>query len=107
LSNMRKTIAKRLSESMFGSPHYYVTVEIDMDAAVDLREQIQRLEEGKGSFTHPLWKGGAKALPRFPMGNRPGGGEKIATHADVNIGIAVAIPDGLITPVVRNADRKS
>jgi len=107
LSNMRKTIAKRLSESMFGSPHYYVTVEIDMDAAVDLREQIQRLEERKVSFNDLVVKACAKALTRFPMVNASWGGDKIATHADVNIGIAVAIPDGLITPVVRNADRKS
>jgi len=107
LSNMRKTIAKRLSESKFGAPHYYVTVEIDMDAAVDLREQIQRLEEGKVSFNDLVVKACAKALTRFPMVNASWGGDKIATHADVNIGIAVAIPDGLITPVVRNADRKS
>jgi pyruvate dehydrogenase E2 component (dihydrolipoyllysine-residue acetyltransferase) len=107
LSNMRKTIAKRLSESKFTSPHYYVTVEIDMDAAVDLREQIQRLEEGKVSFNDLVVKACARALTRFPMVNASWGGDKIATHAEVHIGIAVAIPDGLITPVVRNADRKS
>jgi pyruvate dehydrogenase E2 component (dihydrolipoamide acetyltransferase) len=107
LSNMRKTIAKRLSESKFTSPHYYVTVEIDMDGAVDLRDQIQRLEEGKVSFNDLVVKACARALTRFPMVNASWGGEKIVTHADVNIGIAVAIPDGLITPVVRNADRKS
>jgi pyruvate dehydrogenase E2 component (dihydrolipoamide acetyltransferase) len=107
LSNMRKTIAKRLSESKFTSPHYYVTVEIDMDAAVDLRDQIQRLEEGKVSFNDLVVKACARALTRFPMVNASWGGDKIVTHADVNIGIAVAIPDGLITPVVRNADRKS
>jgi pyruvate dehydrogenase E2 component (dihydrolipoamide acetyltransferase) len=78
-----------------------------MDAAVDLREQIQRLEEGKVSFNDLVVKACAKALTRFPMVNASWGGDKIATHADVNIGIAVAIPDGLITPVVRNADRKS
>ncbi len=107
LSNMRKTIAKRLSESMFTSPHYYVTVEIDMDAAVDLRDQIQRLEEGKVSFNDLVVKACARALTRFPLVNASWGGDKIVTHAEVNIGIAVAIPDGLITPVVRNADRKS
>jgi pyruvate dehydrogenase E2 component (dihydrolipoamide acetyltransferase) len=107
LSNMRKTIAKRLSESMFTSPHYYVTVEIDMDAAVDLRDQIQRLEEGKVSFNDLVVKACARALTRFPMVNASWGGDKIVTHAEVNIGIAVAIPDGLITPVVRNADQKS
>jgi pyruvate dehydrogenase E2 component (dihydrolipoamide acetyltransferase) len=107
LSNMRKTIAKRLSESMFTSPHYYVTVEIDMDAAVDLRDQIQRLEEGKVSFNDLVVKACARALTRFPLVNASWGGDKIVTHAEVHIGIAVAIPDGLITPVVRNADRKS
>jgi pyruvate dehydrogenase E2 component (dihydrolipoamide acetyltransferase) len=107
LSGMRKTIAKRLSESMFTSPHYYVTVEIDMDAAVDLRDQIQRLEEGKVSFNDLVVKACARALTRFPMVNASWGGDKIVTHAEVNVGIAVAIPDGLITPVVRNADQKS
>src|SRR5260221_355864 len=107
LSNMRKTIAKRLSESMFTSPHYYVTVEVDMDAAVDLRDQIQRLEEGKVSFNDLVVKACARALTRFPLVNASWGGDKIVTHAEVNVGIAVAIPDGLITPLVRNADPKA
>jgi pyruvate dehydrogenase E2 component (dihydrolipoamide acetyltransferase) len=107
LSNMRKTIAKRLVESKFSAPHYYVTVEIDMDAAVDLREQLQRLEEAKISFNDLVVKACAKALKSFPMVNASWGGDKIVTHADVNIGIAVALPDGLITPVVRSADQKS
>jgi len=107
LSSMRKTIAKRLSESAFTAPHYYVTVEIDMDAAVDLREQIQRLEEAKVSYNDLVVKACAKALTRFPMVNASWGGDKIVTHAEVNVGIAVAMPDGLITPVVRDADRKS
>ncbi|HEY8147979.1 MAG TPA: dihydrolipoamide acetyltransferase family protein, partial [Vicinamibacteria bacterium] len=107
LSNMRKTIAKRLSESKFTAPHYYVTVEIDMDAAVDLRDQIQRLEEGKVSFNDLVVKACARALTRFPLVNASWGGDKIVTHAEVNVGVAVAIPDGLITPVVRNADQKS
>jgi pyruvate dehydrogenase E2 component (dihydrolipoamide acetyltransferase) len=107
LSSMRKTIAKRLAESKFTAPHYYVTVEIDMDAAVDLRDQMQRLEEGKISFNDLVVKACARALTRFPMVNASWGGDKIVTHAEVNVGIAVALPDGLITPVVRNADRKS
>jgi pyruvate dehydrogenase E2 component (dihydrolipoamide acetyltransferase) len=107
LSNMRKTIAKRLVESKFSAPHYYVTVEIDMDAAVDLREQLQRLEEAKVSFNDLVVKACAKALKSFPMVNASWGGDKIVTHADVSVGIAVALPDGLITPVVRNADGKS
>jgi pyruvate dehydrogenase E2 component (dihydrolipoamide acetyltransferase) len=107
LSNMRKTIAKRLSESKFTAPHYYVTVEIDMAAAVDLREQLQRLEEAKVSFNDLVVKACATGLTRFPLVNASWAGDKIVTHAEVNIGIAVALPDGLITPVVRNADRKS
>jgi len=107
LSNMRKTIARRLAESKFSAPHYYVTVEIDMDAAVDLREQIQRLEEAKVSFNDLVVKACAKALTGFPLVNASWAQDKIVTHAEVNVGIAVALPDGLITPVVRNADRKS
>jgi pyruvate dehydrogenase E2 component (dihydrolipoamide acetyltransferase) len=104
---MRKTIARRLSESLFTAPHFYVTVEVDMDAAVSLREQIQKAEEVKVSFNDLIVKACAKALTRFPMVNASWQGDKITTHAEVSIGIAVSIPDGLITPVVRNADRKS
>ena len=107
LSNMRKTIAKRLSESMFTAPHFYVSMEIAMDAAVDLREQIQRLEEVKVSYNDLVVKACAKALTRFPMVNASWMGDRISTHADVHIGVAVAVSDGLIVPVVRNADRKS
>jgi pyruvate dehydrogenase E2 component (dihydrolipoamide acetyltransferase) len=107
LSNMRKTIAKRLVESKFSAPHYYVTIEIDMDAAVDLRDQLQRLEEAKVSFNDLVVKACAKALKSFPMVNASWGEDKIVTHADVNVGIAVALPDGLITPVVRSADGKT
>ena len=78
---MRKTIAKRLVESKFTAPHFYVTVEIDMDAAVDLREQLQRLEEAKVSFNDLVVKACAKALTRFPMVNASWGGDKIVTHA--------------------------
>jgi len=107
LSNMRKTIARRLSESMFTSPHFYVTVEIDMDAAVALREQLLQGENVKVSFNDLVVKACAKALTRFPMVNASWAGDKITTHGDVHVGVAVAIPDGLITPVVRNADRKA
>jgi pyruvate dehydrogenase E2 component (dihydrolipoamide acetyltransferase) len=107
VSSMRRTIAKRLAESKFTAPHYYVTVEIDMDAAVDLREQIQRVEGAKISFNDLVVKACAKALTRFPMVNASWGGEKILTHAEVHVGVAVALSEGLITPVVRNADRKS
>jgi len=106
LSGMRRTIAKRLSESAFSAPHFYVTVEIDMDAAVSLREQLLRVEEVKLSFNDLVVKACAKALTRFPTVNASWTGEAIQTHAQVHVGVAVSIPDGLITPVVKNADRK-
>jgi len=106
VSNIRRVIAKRLSESAFTAPHFYVTVEIDMDAAVSLREQLIRAEEIKLSYNDLVVKACAKALARFPTVNASWTGETIQTHADVHVGIAVSIPDGLITPVVRNADRK-
>ncbi len=107
LSNMRKTIAKRLSESKFTAPHFYVTMDIAMDAAVALREQLLRGENQKVSFNDLVVKACAKALTRFAGVNASWGGDKIVTHGAVHIGVAVAIPDGLIVPVVRNADRKS
>ncbi|HWX25520.1 MAG TPA: pyruvate dehydrogenase complex dihydrolipoamide acetyltransferase [Vicinamibacteria bacterium] len=107
LSSMRKTIARRLSESLFTAPHFYVTVEIDMDPAVALRDQLQKGEDTKISFTDLIVKACAKALKRFPGVNASWGGETIRTHGEVHVGVAVSIPDGLITPVVRNADRKS
>ena len=106
VSNIRRVIAKRLSESAFTAPQFYVTVEIDMDAAVSLREQLIRAEEIKLSYNDLVVKACAKALARFPTVNASWTGETIQTHAEVHVGIAVSIPDGLITPVVRNADRK-
>jgi pyruvate dehydrogenase E2 component (dihydrolipoamide acetyltransferase) len=106
VSSMRRTIAKRLAESKFTAPHYYVTVEIDIRAAVDLREQLLRGENTKISFNDLVVKACAKALTRFPMVNASWAGDRIVTFGQVHVGIAVAIPDGLITPIVRNADRK-
>jgi len=104
---MRRTIAKRLSESKFTAPHFYVTVEIDMDAAVGLREQLLRGENVKVSFNDLVVKACARALTRFPTVNASWAVDKIVTHAEVHVGVAVAVPDGLIVPVVRNADRKA
>jgi len=103
---MRRTIAKRLSESAFTAPHFFVTVEIDMDAAVSLREQLQRAEDVKVSFNDLVLKACARALTRFPTVNASWTGEAIQTHAEVHVGVAVSLAEGLITPVVRNADRK-
>jgi pyruvate dehydrogenase E2 component (dihydrolipoamide acetyltransferase) len=107
LSGMRRTIARRLSESKFSAPHYYVTMEIDMDAAVAFREQLVRGENIKVSFNDLVLKACAEALTRFPMVNASWGGDKIVTHGEVHLGVAVTLPDGLLTPVVRDADRKS
>jgi pyruvate dehydrogenase E2 component (dihydrolipoamide acetyltransferase) len=105
LSNMRRTIARRLAESKFSAPHFYVTVEIDMDRAVALREQLREAEV-KLSYNDFVVRACALALRAFPLVNASWAGEKIVTHADVNVGVAVALPDGLMTPVVRQADRK-
>ncbi len=106
LTSMRRTIAKRLAESLYTAPHFYVTVEIDMDAAVSLREQLLRAEDVKVSYNDLVLKACAKALTRFPTVNASWTGEAIQTHAEVHLGVAVSLAEGLITPVVRNADRK-
>jgi pyruvate dehydrogenase E2 component (dihydrolipoamide acetyltransferase) len=105
LSNMRRTIARRLAESKFSAPHFYVTVEIPMDAAALLREQL-KLAEAKVSYNDMIVKACGLALARFPLVNASWGEDRILTHASVDVGVAVAIPDGLIVPVVRGADRK-
>jgi pyruvate dehydrogenase E2 component (dihydrolipoamide acetyltransferase) len=108
---MRKTIARRLSESMFGSPHFYVTVDVDMDRAVDLRAQLKEAGE-KISVNDLVVRACALALRAVPQVNASwapaadGSAEAIVLHGDVHVGIAVALPDGLITPVVQFADQK-
>ena len=111
LSSMRKTIARRLSESMFSSPHFYVTVDVDMDRAVDLRTQMKEAGE-KVSINDFIVRACALALRAVPQVNASwapapdGSPEAIVLNGDVHIGIAVALPDGLITPVVQFADQK-
>jgi pyruvate dehydrogenase E2 component (dihydrolipoamide acetyltransferase) len=106
-SNVRRTIARRLSESKFQAPHFYVTVEIAMDDAVSLREQLIRAEGVKISFNDLVVKACARALESFPTVNASWTDDRIVTHAGVHVGVAVAIPDGLITPVVFDANQKS
>jgi pyruvate dehydrogenase E2 component (dihydrolipoamide acetyltransferase) len=107
LSNMRRTIARRLSESLFTAPHFYVTVEIDMGPAVAVRQQLVETDGIKVSFNDLVVKACARALTRFPMVNASWTADAIVTHKEVHIGIAVALPEGLITPVVRHADQKT
>jgi pyruvate dehydrogenase E2 component (dihydrolipoamide acetyltransferase) len=107
LSSMRRTIARRLTESVQTSPHFYVTVEIDMEPAAAVREQLLAAGNTKISYNDLVLKACAKALVQYTAVNASWGAESIRVHGDVHLGVAVSIPDGLITPVVRNADRKS
>jgi pyruvate dehydrogenase E2 component (dihydrolipoamide acetyltransferase) len=107
LSGLRKAIARRLSESYTTAPHFFVTMDVDMDAAVALRGQLERGQGIKVSFNDLILKACAKGLQAFPMVNASWTDQAIVTHGEIHVGVAVALPDGLITPVVRHADRKS
>lgn len=108
-SSTRKTIARRLSESKRDVPHYYLTVDLDVDALHTAREQLNQALAGaaKVSFNDLVIKGSALALRAVPECNASWGGDVIHFHQVVDISVAVAVPDGLITPVVRDADKKS
>ncbi len=107
VSQMRKTIARRLSESKFTSPHFYVTVDIDMEAAMEARKGINEISDVKISFNDIIVKACSVALRRHPSINSSWMEDVIRQHGDVNIAIAVAVEDGLMTPVIRHADKKS
>lgn len=107
LSQMRKAIAKRLVQSIGPVPHFFLTTEIDMGAVLDFRKSLNaRLSEGKVGVNDLLIKVAAEALARHPEINASFEGDAIRRHGSVDIGIAVAVTDGLITPVLRDADRK-
>jgi pyruvate dehydrogenase E2 component (dihydrolipoamide acetyltransferase) len=107
VSQMRKTIARRLSESLFTAPHFYLTMTIDMDAAVAARTKINEVAPVKISFNDMVLKATALALKQHPKVNSSWLGDKIRYNHHVNIGVAVAVEDGLLVPVVRFADTKS
>jgi len=106
ISQMRKTIARRLAESKFTSPHFYLTIEINMDATIQARKSINEDPNVKISYNDIVVKAAAAALRKHPNINASWLGDKIAIHQDINIGVAVAVPDGLVVPVVKNADIK-
>jgi pyruvate dehydrogenase E2 component (dihydrolipoamide acetyltransferase) len=115
VSQIRKVIAKRLGESKFSAPHFYLTMEINMDNAMEARTQMNEVSEVKISFNDMIVKAAAMALRKHPAVNsswmpaRAGsdGGDVIRQYNHINIGIAVAIDEGLIVPVVRFADQKT
>jgi pyruvate dehydrogenase E2 component (dihydrolipoamide acetyltransferase) len=107
LSLMRKTIARRLLESKTTIPHFYLTAEVDMDAAMEFREQGSLVHGAKMSVNDLVLKASALALRKIPEANASFGEDAILQHARVDIGMAVAIEDGLVTPVIRDADKKT
>ena len=106
-SQMRKVIAKRLGESKFSAPHYYLTVEVDMDNAMASRSQINSLPDTKVSFNDLVLKASAMALKKHPQVNTTWQGDTTRFNSHVHMGVAVAVPDGLVVPVVRFADQQS
>jgi pyruvate dehydrogenase E2 component (dihydrolipoamide acetyltransferase) len=107
VSQMRKVIAKRLAESKFTAPHFYITMSIDMDKAVESRARMNEVSPVKISFNDIVLKAVAISLKQHPAVNSSWLGDKIRINHHVNIGVAVAIEDGLLVPVVRFADLKS
>ncbi|MFN0290669.1 2-oxo acid dehydrogenase subunit E2 [Pedobacter helvus] len=107
VSQMRKVIAKRLGESLFTAPHFYLTISIDMDNAMAARTQINTVAPVKVSFNDIVIKAVAVALKKHPAVNSSWGGDKIRFNEHTNIGVAMAVEDGLLVPVVRFADGKS
>ncbi|HET6254303.1 MAG TPA: pyruvate dehydrogenase complex dihydrolipoamide acetyltransferase [Puia sp.] len=107
VSQMRKVIAKRLAESKFTAPHFYVTMTVDMDKVIESRGRMNEVSPVKISFNDIVLKAVAVALKQHPAINSSWLGDKIRINHHVNIGVAVAIEDGLLVPVVRFADTKS
>lgn len=107
VSQMRKVIAKRLGESKFSAPHFYLTMEIVMDNAMQARAQMNEVSEVKISFNDMVVKACAMALRKHPAVNSSWMGDFVRTYQHIHVGVAVAIEDGLIVPVIRFADQKT
>ena len=106
-SQMRKTIARRLSESKFTAPHYYLTIELDMDNAIASRNMINGLPDTKVSFNDMVIKASAMALKKHPQVNSQWRDDAMVINHHVNIGVAVAVEDGLMVPVLKFTDQMS
>jgi pyruvate dehydrogenase E2 component (dihydrolipoamide acetyltransferase) len=107
VSQMRKTIARRLSESKFTAPHFYLSVEIDMERAIVVREQLNQNSDVRISYNDLVIRSVASALKKHAVINASWLGDRIRYNHDVHIGVAVAVEDGLLVPVIKNADRKT
>jgi pyruvate dehydrogenase E2 component (dihydrolipoamide acetyltransferase) len=105
-TSMRKTIARRLGESLFTAPHFFLTMEINMDNAMASRTHLNEVSPVKISFQDMLIKACALALRKHPAVNSSWMGDFIRTYQHVHIGSAIALPDGLIVPVIRHPDQK-
>jgi pyruvate dehydrogenase E2 component (dihydrolipoamide acetyltransferase) len=111
LSRMRQVIAQRMAESKRTAPHFYISMDIDMTEAVRVREGLRKLAEEQEalsfSYNDLIVKAIAGALREYPQLNASFGGDGLVLHRDIHVGVAVALDEGLIVPVVRNADKKS
>jgi len=107
VSQMRKIIAKRLAESKFTSPHFYLTMEIDMDNAIEARKSMNEVSPVKISFNDLVLKATAAAIRQNPKVNSAWMDDKIRFNKHIHIGVAVAVDDGLLVPVIRFADSKT
>lgn len=107
VSQMRKVIAKRLAESKFGAPHFYLTMEINMDKSIEARRSMNEISPVKISFNDMVIKASAAALRRHPKVNSSWLGDKIRYNDHIHIGMAVAVEEGLLVPVIRFADSLS
>lgn len=106
-SQMRKVIARRLAESKFSAPHYYLMLDINMDNAIAARKEINALPDTKVSFNDMVVKACAMALKKHPQVNSQWFEDKMRINHHVNIGVAVAVEDGLVVPVVTGTNHKS
>lgn len=106
VSQMRKTIAKRLAESKYSSPHYYETIDIDAKALFNARKKLNDAIDDKISFGNIILKACAMALRKYPQVNSSWKDDVILEHGDVSVAFAVAVEAGLVTPVIRNTDQK-
>ena len=107
VSQMRKTIAKRLAESKFTAPHFYLTMDIDMEETMNARESINQVTGIKISYNDFVIKAASMALKQHPQINSSWLGDTIRTNQHIHIGVAVAVEDGLLVPVVKFADSKT